>query len=205
MTGKAVLAVFLFCLSAIMAAQETPKFDLFGGYSFGRLKPPNNIGPVNLNGWDSSLTWNLNSWLGIEAEGSGHYGSSGRRSQIIVFCTSTGCMQPIPTPPLTTDHRFHTYAFGPRLTWRNGHAVTPFAHVLFGGGLHAVSVEDSGIFKFTEHADSFLVKTGGGLDLRLNSHVSWRTQIDWLTYKLNADRKDSFAVTTGPVFHFGRK
>jgi len=203
MTRKAVLAVFLFCLSAIMAAQETPKFDLFGGYSFGRLKTPDDIGPANLNGWDSSLTWNLNSWLGIDAEGSGHYGSSLNRSQIMILvCTPTGCVNPM--PPFTTDQRFHTYAIGPRFTWRNGHVVTPFAHVLF-GGLHATSVEDGGIFKFTEHADSFLVKTGGGLDLRLNSHASWRTQIDCLTYRPNMRTKDSFAVTTGPVFHFGSK
>jgi hypothetical protein len=205
MTRKAVLAVFLFCLSAIMAAQETPKFDLFGGYSFGRLKTPDDLSPANLNGWDSSLTWNLNSWLGIDAEGGGHYGSSLNRSQIIVFlCTPTGCVQPNPVPPITTDQRFHTYAIGPRLTWRNGHVVTPFAHVLF-GGLHATSLVDGGFFQFTEHADSFLVKTGGGFDLRLNSRASWRTQIDWLTYKINAGRKDSFAVTTGPVFHFGSK
>lgn len=205
MTRKAVLAVFLFCTAGIMAAQETPKFDLFGGYSFGRLKTPNGIGPANLNGWDSSLTWNLNSWLGIDAEGSGHYGSSLIRSQIIpLFCTPAGCTSGSPISPISIDQKFHTYALGPRLTWRTGNAVTPFAHVLF-GGLHATSLEDAGIFKFTEHADSFLVKTGGGLDLRLNSRVSWRSQIDWLTYKLNSSRKESFAVTTGPVFHFGRK
>jgi hypothetical protein len=191
-------------MAGIMSAQEASKFDLFGGYSFGRLKTSTDFGPANLNGWDSSLAWNLNSWFSVAGEGSGHYGSSTFSNQVVIFiCTPTSCTHTSNGGITSVDRKFHSYTFGPQFTWRTGHALTPFAHAQI-GAFHVSNIEDGGSFKFTEHADRFLLRTGGGVALRLNSLASWRTQIDWLRYRLDAQR-NSLEVSTGPVFHFGRK
>src|SRR5579864_6172609 len=129
-----VLIVFFICTAGILAAQETPKFDLFGGYSFARAK---SLSTGNLNGWDSSLTYNLNSWLGFTAEGSGHYGSHELSPRtIVVNCPPLplGCSTNVFGPDVLNS-KLHTYTVGPQFTWRTSHPLTPFAHVLV-GGLH---------------------------------------------------------------------
>ena len=63
------LLVSLFSLAAF--AQEggtTPKAEIFGGYQYTRFD-----GGVNANGWNTSLTGNLNNWFGIAADFSGAY------------------------------------------------------------------------------------------------------------------------------------
>jgi len=51
MNTKHVFVVLLFCAAGVMAAQETPKFDLFGGYSYGRIKTSTFVRYSNFNGW----------------------------------------------------------------------------------------------------------------------------------------------------------
>lgn len=60
---------------------------------------------MDANGWNASLTGNVNQWFGVAADFSGAYKSG--------------------------EH-VHTYMFGPVLSARSD-KVTPFAHVLFGG------------------------------------------------------------------------
>jgi len=61
-----VVAALLCC--AIPAFSQTPKAEIFGGYSFARQ------GDVNLNkGWNASVAGNFNRWFGIEGDFSGHY------------------------------------------------------------------------------------------------------------------------------------
>jgi hypothetical protein len=208
MKTKHVFVALLFCAAGVMAAQETPKFDLFGGYSYGRIKTTVFTERGNLNGWDSSLTYNLNSWLGIEAEGSGHYGSHliGPAINVVFVCPSNAATCPPASSfgPFSQDSKVHTYTFGPRFTWRTGHVVTPFAHFLAGGG-HVNEVFDFGAGQSASSSSAFVWKAGVGFDLRLNSLVSWRTQTDLLHARFFSSGEHSLVVSTGPVFHFGRK
>ena len=52
------LIILLLCTATIMTAQETPKIELFGGYSFAHV----NLGEgrANVNGWNASVAYNLN-------------------------------------------------------------------------------------------------------------------------------------------------
>ena len=76
---KRVLSVICFvlfvCLSAM--AQEYPKAEVFGGYSYFRAD-----GGGNLHGWNASVGGNLNSWFGLVADFSGHYDSRSSRSEL---------------------------------------------------------------------------------------------------------------------------
>ena len=63
-----VLAVLSF--SAFLHAQEeTPKYELFGGYSYLRQSG------TNFNGWEASGAYNFNRWIGVKLDADGHYWS----------------------------------------------------------------------------------------------------------------------------------
>jgi hypothetical protein len=95
-----ILALSLGLLSLPAMAQDFPKAEIFGGYQYTHLEPS-----IDANGWNASLTGNVDRWFGITADFSGAYKSAGH---------------------------FHTYMFGPVFSARTD-KVTPFAHALFGG------------------------------------------------------------------------
>lgn len=95
------LALFLAGFAAPAAAQDHATADVFFGYSLVRSDG------ANFHGANGSVAINLNDWLGIVGDISGHSG------------------------PL--DTRLVVYTFGPQLTYGRGAKIAPFAHALFGG------------------------------------------------------------------------
>jgi len=87
--------------SSRLAAQESHGIELYGGYQYTHLQPN-----LNVNGWNASVTGNLNSWFGLKLDLSGAYKSGGK---------------------------MQTYMLGPVFSIRRARRVTPFAHVLAGG------------------------------------------------------------------------
>src|SRR2546426_5375162 len=66
------------CLALGIAAhaQEFPKAEVFGGYSYGNFGPTAfGAGRTNVNGWNASLGVNVNHWFGLVSDFGGHYGS----------------------------------------------------------------------------------------------------------------------------------
>lgn len=101
----ASLLVFLgFCTASVMA-QETQRYELFGGYEYLHLNP----GGTGCHGFGTNLAYNFNNWLG----GVGDFG----------VCKETGG---------STFHDIN-YMLGPRVSYRSYGKLTPFAQVLFGG------------------------------------------------------------------------
>jgi hypothetical protein len=80
----------------------------------------------NLNGWTAGAQANLNRWVGVKADISGHYGTpltlSSTAQSLVSSLGITGF------PPRATSYSF---LFGPVL-YRNVGRYTPFAHALFG-------------------------------------------------------------------------
>jgi len=207
MSKARIVIALLGTTMATASSQQIPKFDLFGGYSYGHISTGDfDQRHANLNGWDVSATYNLNRWLGITAEGSGLYGSkeiSPPRS-IIFVCSQAPCPQPINLPAVTLSQKIHTYSIGPRFYFRNHTRYTPFARALFGGGYisDTTSVGSSGS---TEANGASVWTAGGGVDIGLNSRVSLRTQTDFLRNRFFHQTGPDFRLATGPVFHFGSK
>src|SRR5262249_40883133 len=108
------IAVLLVGLTAFAAAQNTPKAEVFGGYSFVHSSV---VGTgFNYNGGIGSITGNVNDWFGIEAEFAGyHTGSNGVSGSLM------------------------TYSAGPKLAYRKNDHMTPYVHVLFGGAHSSAS------------------------------------------------------------------
>src|SRR5215212_1409906 len=99
-------AILILMASPATTAQEveTPKAELFGGYSYAG---------GNFHGWNASLAGNVNKWFGVVADFTGHYGGS------------------IDEDGFDEKQRVHSYHFGPRFYARRKRAM-PFAHALFG-------------------------------------------------------------------------
>jgi hypothetical protein len=204
------LAVSLSCCSLKTFAQDTPKVEIFGGYSYIK-RDATNIDRINTHGWNASVTANVNSWLGVVADASGHYGS------ISIFKAA---------------HHTHTFLFGPQITYRKSEKIIPFAHTLFGvsnnpprvlvaiinSAQTAITTQEfisgtgQGIPVIAGNENAFTMAFGGGVDLKINKLIAVRLlQADYLTTKLGSifpafggTRHDP-RLSTGLVFCFGKK
>jgi hypothetical protein len=104
----ALLALMLVMgLNVIVAAQEeTPKVEIFGGYSWynpGGDLPSGKV-PSIAKGFGAAGTYNVGKWLGFTADFSGHYKDVAN---------------------------VNTFLFGPRIKY-HGSQFSPFAEALFG-------------------------------------------------------------------------
>lgn len=172
--GKFVLFTLVLAVSLASFGQETPKAEIFGGYS-----PKIQDGMDVANGWDASVTGNLNRWLGVTADFSGYYRSS----------------------DMGASQRTHNFLFGPRLTYRKASKITPFAQVLFGIARQRVETSSG---RITDNG--FAMTTGGGLDYNLNQHLAVRlVQADYLLTRIGGSQQNSSRLAFGVVLKLGKK
>ena len=168
------LALLLCMVSLAAFAQETgntPKAEIFGGYQYTRFD-----GGVNANGWDTSLTGNLNHWFGIAADFSGAY-----KSQNGVSFNN------------------YTYTFGPVVSYRHNETFTPFAHFLAGG------FRASAAFGGLSGSDNgFAMMFGGGVDVKATKRVAVRAiQFDWLSLHANGSSdNNNMRISTGLLLRY---
>lgn len=178
--------VFMVPFAAV--AQDYPKAEVFGGYSYFRANPEG----FNLNGWNASVTGNITPWFGIEGDFSGHYGNPSDEFGSI--------------PGIDINH--HTLMGGPRLSFRAG-SITPFAHFLIGAARAGTSDELFG--KTSDWALGTVV--GGGVDIHVSKSIALRVaQVDWLMTRFDTDpdffygydeRQNNFRFSAGIVFKLG--
>jgi len=172
---KFMIALLLGMFSLAASAQEmgtaAPKAEIFGGYQYTRFD-----GGLNANGWDTSVTSNLNHWFGIGADFSGAYKSESGAS----FNT-------------------YTYTFGPVVSYRNNEKLTPFAHFLLGGYHSSASA-----FGISASGSGFAMMLGGGFDVKATQHVALRAiQFDWLSLHSNgASDNNNMRIATGLLFRY---
>jgi hypothetical protein len=102
-----VLAGLLALLPCSTVAQEAPKVEVFGGYSYIRANPKGGFVGSNGSGWNASAAWNLSSRWGLKADASGYY-----------CCSGNG-------------EKEHNFLFGPQYNFRREKANF-FVHGLVG-------------------------------------------------------------------------
>jgi len=216
--------VLMVAISGLALAQDFPKYEIFGGYSYLRSDLDNskdlNLGTSgmyrdemapglnsagNLNGFDLQLAYNLNSWLGIKADFSYHFGNHDFNATI-PYSRFTPDSDVIGTIQQTGSMKVKDYAylFGPQFTYRKHAKLQPYAHALF--GLSKLKMRDiylniDDTWSVTTYGEtttygfdrqvgrvigsaartSFAMALGGGLDVVLNDRISIRAvQIDYL-------------------------
>jgi hypothetical protein len=213
------LSLVPFILLGAASAQDTQRFETFGGYSllhddhmlFGQTS--------NFNGWDGSLTVFLNSWLGLTSDFSGHYGSA---------------VDVIPPPPGGTPGKIkytdnsYTFLFGPHFV-HHWSRYAPFGQVLF-GPIHELTPSTilvpvtcpppqtcGGTVTGARTSDTnFAMTVGGGLDIDIGHGLSIRpVQAEYLLRRYSATVPENgsfptrvayfndFRYSGGVTFRFG--
>lgn len=177
------------CMSALAqqnppqpTQEDPPRFDIFGGYS--------HVGnfDIGLNGWIASANFNLNRWLGIEADVSGHYGSESLGAAALV----------LPGVPTEVNSHMHNFNVGPSATYRR-ERYNAFGHFLLG-----VSNTNVNAASADEGDTSFSWALGGGADYNFTPSWAARFQVDLLRTNF-FDRGDSHGrIAVGLVYRLGR-
>lgn len=188
----AMLCGAMLLFAGIASAQESPKVEVFGGYSYVRANALDTS--FNFNGGGGSLSYNPNSWLGLVADfGGNHWSGSGADLNVI------------------------TYLFGPKVAFRHG-AVTPFVQTLYGGAhasgsligtCGAARIRPQAICTTSGSENGFAMTMGGGLDWNATPHIGVRlAQAEYLMTRFSglgsssSDTQNSFRYEAGVVFRW---
>ena len=164
-------------------AQEGPNFEVSGDYQFIRMYPGNGAPANNCQGFGGNAAVGVNNWLGVV----GDFG----------FCKVTG----LPSTGGVWAHNIN-YLFGPRVSFRNYGRMTPYVQFLLGGDRAS-----AGATGFpTASSNAFAFSIGGGADVRLTPHVSFRAiQFEYLNTHFNNANQKNLRIETGLVYRFGGK
>ena len=169
-----VLVVLMFCFSA--TAQDTPKVELFGGYSYAGS---------GSNGFDASIAANVNEWFGLVGDVGGQYTR-------------------LDDQGFTEKIRAHSFLFGPKFSVRRKRAV-PFVHALFGVSKLKTETNEFGpLLSFSD--TSFAMALGGGVDVKVNDRLAIRVvQIDYLRTNFFGESQNKGRISAGIVLRLGKK
>lgn len=174
--------VFLIALLALFPlvtlAEDTPRAEIFGGYQFTHFGSSG--ASENFNGWNASVTGNLNNYLGVTGDFSGSYK------------TVSG-----------VSVKAYTYTFGPTISLNREGTVNPFVHALFGGAHFSGSISSGG-FSGSASTNGFTMAMGGGVDAKVAPHFAVRLfQADWVYFHFQGQSfSKNVRVSTGLVFRF---
>lgn len=218
--GVFLLALTVF-LSTLGSAQDFPKAEVFGGYSYlhvdtqgvsgSSLTNQCNIAfggacPVTFqihpgfNGWSIAPQANLNRWFGVKAQIAGQHGN--------IITIKVNSTLPIPAISIPKQH-VYDFLFGPVVSHRS-EKYTAFVHGLVGaqhvGISENIAVGGIGGFSAATSETDFAFALGGGLDLRASRHLAIRVaQFDYELVNASGKHQNDFRYSGGIVFGFGGK
>lgn len=175
-------------------AQEFPKVELFGGYSYVRM-----LGD-NWSGWNAAVTKNFNEHLGITAD---------------ISSFGTSMSQDLTSFVFRADGHEYTFMIGPQLMYRGPQKITPFVHLLFGAA-HDYSnnsyASGDTLLSFQSYSSNrFAIGFGGGVDHKLIGRLLVRGQIDYMGIRFGMSGTTQSAwskfwrLTAGVVLPLGHK
>jgi opacity protein-like surface antigen len=175
----ALLCGAMLLSAAAASAQDTPKVEVFGGYSYVHVSVTGTNFTGNLNGGSASVAFNPTSWLGIVGDFGGYQGS--------VSSSGSGA-----------SGQLYTYMFGPKTSFHLGR-ITPFVQSLFGGA-HTSTGSAFG------SETSFAMASGGGIDWDATEHIGVRlVQAEYLLTTLKDgvnDRQNNARISAGIVLRW---
>jgi hypothetical protein len=194
------LAVLFGGTALCAAQQQQSKLEIFGGYSFARVFGYPNLFNLNENSQQSLDTYDEYSAFYLKGGQASvtyfpvkHFGLTGDFAD---FTKSQG----ITGSTITEAINEQDYLFGPtfRDSLKAGRPqITLFAHQLFGvahtsttftPSSFSCSVSSSGSTNPTCTANLFTMVSGGGVDLRITSHISIRpAQLDYFEQQISAE------------------
>jgi opacity protein-like surface antigen len=201
----------LLALSSDAIAQDHPKFEVAGGYSYLNFHPGLSvITSQNLNGGGGAFVFNTHA-IGIKADFMGYsLGTTGWTKKLM----DAG----YPVTGQASGNLF-TYMFGPQIKMHHGR-FQPFGEGLFGAAhsngfaqiLRCISVDNPTACQLSSTStsgsssnNSFAMEWGGGLDIKMAHHVQFRpVEVDYLYTEFHSNRlsnsQNSFKYFAGLNF-----
>jgi len=201
-------------LGAIAVAQDVPRGGVFLGYTYTRMNSATNVPAFSANGAGGQFAINANHWLGFVADlGAVHNGNIGGNH---------------------LDTTLTNFLFGPRVTLHRSRVI-PYIQTLFGGvygstsipfavppgtvvgpptvnplSTTATNLSNAVATRVSSSQTAFAMVAGGGLDIKINRHVSFRPiGLDYYLTRLqnlrsaNDNNQNNIRYTTGFNFTFG--
>jgi hypothetical protein len=206
--GWLVLSVLVLtiCLTGAPAHAQDGKFSLFAGYSFGT----NNYysDDPGLHGYAADVAYNLNKHIGLEANFSGHNGTSTIYTD--VYAAVDNSYNEVVRQDL------YSYTFGPKLSLPVGH-FSLFTHFLVGAthvhngetdscvpgtGSGAETCSTSYPYHDSSHGNGFAFKVGGGVDW---NHGHWGVrvlEVDYVHSEVSATETESCTGCTADTYTY---
>jgi opacity protein-like surface antigen len=194
-------SVLLFSFSALAEENEAPRMETFLGYTFTRANSATNIPAFSANGGSGQFVYNFTNWLGAVADmGAVHNGN---------------------IHGISLDSTAANFLLGPRVAVRKWSRVTPYFQTLFGGvyATTSTAVPELGLteslpagfnLRATRAQTAFAMTAGGGLDIKMTKHVSFRpVQIEYFLTRLHDYRsatdnnQNNIRYSAGFNFTFG--
>jgi hypothetical protein len=173
----------IFLLSVAARAQETPAWELSGGYSY--LESNLNGTRFHLNGGNGSVTENLNNWFGGRVEVNAFQGNEAVAASGVTTVYSVNAA---------------TITYGPVFSYRKFSRITPYAHVQL-GAVHG-STNYLGI---SQHAYKFAAAPGVGVDFALNHRTAIRVDGEYLLTRFLGLTQENLNASVGIVIRFGNR
>ena len=162
-------------IATAQGQEITPRFEAFAGFSYLRLDADLR-NDRDLNGFNTSFTYNFNRILGATGEFGANYGNAS-------------------ISRAKADQFF--FLFGPKFAYRGNSRVTPFAHVLPG-----VVRQNLNFGASDTSTTQFALATGGGIDFNVTERISVRgAQADYIMTRLGGIQ-NNLRVSTGFVLKF---
>jgi opacity protein-like surface antigen len=210
----ALSLVGLIC-GGLAFAQDYPKMETYLGYTFLRANSATDVPAFSTNGGGGQFAYNFNKWIGFVADiGATHNGNIGG---------------------VHLDSTFTDYVFGPRVNFRYSR-LNPFVHIMWGGmhtgtssslqaalnpppspsnpiylpGTGPITNTTPVTLRAVASQTAFAMPLGGGLDIKMTKHVSFRpVELDYFYTRLqnirslNDNNQHSLRYMAGINFTFG--
>ncbi len=162
------LVVALF-LPGSLSAQEIPKYEFTGTYSYTRIEDR------NWTGWSAAAARNLSRYLGIVLDVGSPSSSETMNYEGITF---------------QSDYRTYTIMAGPKITLRDKARTSPFVQLMFGAahesGKIVMSQGDVVIPASTYANNDFAMSLAFGADYTLKGPFAIRGQFDYTGFRIGA-------------------
>jgi hypothetical protein len=176
----------LFCGSAF--AQDVPRVEVFGGYSYLNIDTNDLTDRQNANGWEASVAGNFNRRFAVEGSVAGYY----KTYSFDATALGLGIV----------DVNVHDYSYlaGPRVNFR-----PVFVHALIGADHLSFSALGASVSQ-----DSFAAAFGGGLQWKVAPQWAVRGSADYVLTRhnifgspLSNYTQNNFRASVGIVYMFG--
>ena len=169
-------------------AQDAPRVEVFGGYSYLNIDTNGLSSRQSANGWEASVSGNFNRRFAVEGSVAGYYKS-------YAFD-----LTPLGLGIVNVDVHDYSYLAGPRINFR-----PVFVHALIGGDHLTGSALGA-----SASQDSFAAAFGGGIQWPVAPHWVVRGSGDYVLTRHNIFgsafqnyTQNNFRASVGVVYLFG--